>query len=261
MSFLATAELTFPGSRTEIEDSLASYLASLQKSGRIWGEAVWTWTAERALTVVCLVPLQDSLELRSSRGAEAADLERLESVLDGAVQWRLSGEASLARRTTLEWSRCAAFCLRTDLFDQTSPLVAGDSREPAPLYLLSLDENDQEECVFWMRAYQAHERIWLDSRDLESAAYFQLSHADSELSRRGQAICGRVERSTGVRTYYFLYRYYMVEPRLRDRCPVCKQLWVRPSAGELFEKYLVCDDCRLVSEEGVDASNLPEGAG
>jgi predicted nucleic acid-binding Zn ribbon protein len=258
VGLIATAELTFSGARSELEDRLSSYLASLHKHGHTWGDAIWTWT-EVGLTIVCMVPLEDSLEAGSAHEAVARDLRRLESSLGRPMKWHFSGKPAVSRRTAPEWLQAAAFCLQTDQFDRTSPLVAADSREPVPLYLLPLSETERESCVFWMGAYQAHDRIWLDSRDLESAAYYQLASPDSELSRRGHAICGTVERSTGVPTYYFLFRYHVPDPRSNpDLCSVCKQPWARPPPGQPFAGYLVCDGCRLVSEDGVDTSRPPE---
>lgn len=255
MTFFATTDLVATGPRDAVEDAVWSYVASLEKNGNIWGEAIWTWTAQEKLTITCLVPLESALEPDVGAVNVATARAELEALVGQPIEWRLRGTPELSRATGPELLQAPAFCLRTTMFDRTSPVVIGGSRESAPLYLLPLGERLREACVAWMRAYQAHDRIWIDSRDLESAAYAQMSSPDSELSRRGQTICADVERATGVPTYYFLYRYFVRDPRLGpEACPICKTSW---SAGMLFERHLVCDACRLVSDEGVDRTRLP----
>jgi predicted nucleic acid-binding Zn ribbon protein len=92
----------------------------------------------------------------------------------------------------------------------------------------------------------------MDCRTLERAATREMSRADSSLSKRGRAICDKVTASTGIPTYYYLYRYTattMKQERAR-KCPSCAGEWLLEEPEHIFD--FRCDRCRLVSSISFD---------
>lgn len=258
MTYLADTELRPLGSRDALEQAVYSLLAHLGQQGHLWGGPQVVW-AQDTLYVTCQVPFADSLEAPHVGSEVQRSLRQLGAVAANPISWTLRGSNGSNRNTPVSWDACPSFFLMTNLLEQRSPLVAGDDGEAVPLYLLPLAASLRERLTFWMRAYNAHDQIWFDSRDLELAAYSQLANVDSELCRRGQSICADVEAATSRPTYFYLHCHYARSPIHVEVCPACSKGWVVASPSNppgLASFPLRCDPCRLVSIHGPVASNV-----
>lgn len=238
-----------------LEDAALSLLGTLSKNGQIWGEPLTAWV-DGGLHLLAKTPCEDSLDSRYHSSWVEEDVRRLREHCMGSLSWRSRGTSDTQRCSPPDWEECPALYLFTHAFDDSSPVVAGDNGEPVPLYLLQIDPRDREALLFWMRAYRHHDSIWLDSRALEKAAYEQLGAINSELSQRGRALAIGLERALKKPTYYYLHRYHGLRDGEADRpCPGCGGRWARrsdPSTRGLAWFDFRCDECRIVSHQGVD---------
>lgn len=247
--------------RSALEDAAIEHLGHLHKNGQIWGDYLTSW-ADGCLYLVAKAPSDDSLEPQHRSKWAEESLARLREHCQDALSWRSRGSHDSPRRSSADWAQCESFYLFTHAFDDTSPVVAGDNGDPVPLYLLPIEPELREGLLFWMSSYRHHDSIWLDSRELEDAAYGQLSDARSELSLRGRALAAELEVSVGRPTYYYLQRYHALPDGEAVRpCPGCGRSWARISDSTTrgmgwFD--FACDACRLVSHQGV---NVPDESG
>lgn len=157
--------------------------------------------------------------------------------------------------TVIDWKTTHSFYLFTHAFDDTSPLCSGKTGKPIPLYLLPISDLDREKAYFGALSYRYHDRIWLDSGELETSTYKQMVEPDSGLSKKGRSLCHKIEHLTNIPTYYFLNRYWGRKVGEENRlCPSCGKTW-RVKENDLdtegFNGFVFrCDSCRLVSHLG-----------
>ena len=84
-------------------------------------------------------------------------------------------------------------------------------------------------------------------------AYRQITMPDSELSMKGLDVCRRIEKTSGIPTYYYLRRHYgrSQKAERNRKCPGCGGQWLLNECW--LERYdFRCDRCRLVSETACD---------
>jgi predicted nucleic acid-binding Zn ribbon protein len=182
-----------------LEDEVRGLLDSLSKNGQIWGEEV-IGHQDGSVKVWLNVPRPDALsdEHRTDWGRQAYD--RVAALCETGPAWRIADDrADTACEET--WQAGAGLYLFTRMFDKTSPVCAGNTGEPIPLYLLPTTQEVRERLFFWARNYRTHDELQLGCGPLEIPAYRQLAEVGSELSDEGRSLCRIVEDTTGQPTY------------------------------------------------------------
>jgi predicted nucleic acid-binding Zn ribbon protein len=154
------------------------------------------------------------------------------------------------------WRSATFLYLQTSFLDYGSAVHASGEQEPIPAYLLPVSDPLREDLFFWTAAYQAHDRLWINSGALEIPAYRQIADPRSELASDGREICAAIEKATRKPTYYYLDRYYGRRRGEDSRpCPLCGKPWARREVIAGGRRRFVdfafrCDRCRLVSHVG-----------
>ena len=108
---------------------------------------------------------------------------------------------------------------------------------------------------YWHHRYRVLDQLWTASDVGERFAYRQLSELQSDLSKLGRLVCRNVEKTAGIPTYYYLYRWYgrSVASEHRRSCPGCGRKWFADESQRLSWFFgFRCDRCRLVSNIASD---------
>ena len=235
--------------RGTLKDTAESYLASLLKSGQIYGDYLFAWSNGN-LVAYTHVARPDSVAKRHHSAWAMSEFNSVVEAFGHPPKWNVIDDDVPKRFPN--WNRSSSFYLFTHAFDDTSPVCCGDSGLPIPLYLLPLDQEVREHLYFWARAYNYHDNIWLGSGALEIPAYRQLADPTSDLSANGRDLCAEVERATGRPTFYFMQRYWGRNVGETSRpCPLCGGQWHtadRSTENRPFHQFhFRCKQCRLVS--------------
>ncbi len=150
----------------------------------------------------------------------------------------------------LSWRSAKTLFLHTHIFKSGSPVGSPELQGAVPVYHLPLSHQDRDYLVRWAREYRDHDSIWLGCGRLEVPAYREMADPRSKLSREGREHCRIIEKTTGIPTYYYLFRYHgRLKEKLR-RCPLCGGAWRVPSPKGVtkFSQFAFrCKPCRLVS--------------
>ncbi|MFT7622097.1 MAG: putative nucleic acid-binding Zn ribbon protein [Myxococcota bacterium] len=236
-----------------LEDEVQGLLASLQKNGQIWGEAV-IGHVSGAIQVCLQVPARDALARRHYSEWVRRDLDRVLALCSREPTWSVVDDRpDLLSGAT--WEADTSLYLFTHLADRTSAVCSGANGKPVPLYLLPLSQQVREDLVFWAGDYRTLDELQIRCGQLEIPAYRQLAEVGSELTNIGRTLSNTVEEATGLHTYYFLMRYWGREKgENQGRCPGCGEAWSTPKPrGEkgLARFDFRCEPCRLVSGETV----------
>jgi predicted nucleic acid-binding Zn ribbon protein len=219
--------------RGEAEDIVESYIAAMLHNGQASGQ-YYVITRNGILT--------------------KNDFKKVTVFFGKAPKWKLLDDGVSRQETT---AKNAPFLyLFTHLFDFESPLCRADNGKPIPFYRLpGSTYQDRNDIYGWQCAYRHCDSIWIDSSALEIPAYKQLADPFSALSQEGIKICKKIEKITGVPTYYYLMRYWgRRKDEAKRKCPICGHAWrtKHHENNPIFWQFAFkCKKCRLVSHAAV----------
>lgn len=245
-----------------LRDISEGYLAALLKNGQICGKYLLGWKSDR-LTAYVYIPQADAFEISFHSEWGKSELEKLCQMTESEPEYVIFDNKP---DCSVSWDTADSFVLFTHMTDCFPPVCRCDTGEPIPAYLLPLSDKDREHLYLWASEYRNHDSIWMASGDLEMAAYRQLAEPKSGLSRTGRTLCEKIEKVTGIPTYYYLHRHWGRKKGEADRiCPECGGNWnVRgtsgdnsgfsdffsqadPDSSDFWDFTFRCDHCRLVS--------------
>lgn len=238
--------------RQMLLDTVERYLTALRENGQLCGEAVSGWW-RGALRVIVYAAATDALGDAQHSEAGRALRDEAADLCAEPPTWEITDDDAEDAVDVVDWRHESALYLYTHAFLHTSCVRCGSSGRPVPAYRLPLTDEQRRELHYWAAAYRQYERVWLDSSELETPAFQQLSDARSDLATRGRKLCQIIEAATEVPTFYSLDYYADQKERQRvQRCPDCGANWFggekhgrSPEDGiEWFD--FRCDRCRLV---------------
>ena len=124
-----------------------------------------------------------------------------------------------------------------------------------PLYHIPklYDESDYYPLISWQSDYQACDSLQMNCSVGVKFAYRQLGSIDSQLTKDGLEVCAAIEKATGIKTYYYLYKYTAKSRKkeLLRKCPKCQSDWLLDEPlHDIFD--FECKKCGLLSNIGWD---------
>jgi predicted nucleic acid-binding Zn ribbon protein len=245
-----------------LEDEVQGLLGSLSKNGQIWGDEA-IGHEDGTVKVWLNVPRPDALSEKHRTEWVCQTFERVRALCETEPEWRIADDrASRTRGET--WQAGSGLYLFTHMFDKTSPVCAGKTGEPIPLYLLPVSQNVRESLFAWAGNYRTLDDLQIGCGPLEIHAYRQLAEVGSELSESGRSLCRTLEDATGQPSYYYLMRYWgREEGEDARRCPSCGGAWATPAPDDgkgLAWFDFRCKPCRLVSHLAVSFESRAKAA-
>jgi predicted nucleic acid-binding Zn ribbon protein len=235
--------------RAELSDAAETYLAAVFRNGQIYGNYDFAWEKHR-LTAYTHVLEPNALAKKHHSAWGRDTLRAVVKAFGQPPDLRVIDDSIPNKSRT--WKQSSFLFLFTHAFDESSPVVCGDSGVRLPVYQFPLEDQTRDELYSWAGQYRDLDRVWLSSGALEIPAYKQLAEPDSELSNYGRELGREIERATARPAYYYLRRYWGRSAGEESRlCPGCGGRW--RVSGTTFAKKpfhqfaLRCQRCRLVS--------------
>ncbi len=229
-------------------DAVRLWLGALRNNGQIYGREFPISSLDQALRIYLMLPERGSPDRQYANHYVLSALDQLTSAGGSPPQVIEQGEDPEGS-PVCSCPASSAYLLYTTYLRIESPIRCGDCFGPVPLYRIPATSNGEyNDIISWQTNYQACDSLQMNCRVLERSATRELSHLDSALSRDGRDICARIAGSTGVPTYYYLYRYAARSRRqeLGRVCPSCGGTWlIEPAWHDLFD--FKCDRCHLLS--------------
>lgn len=226
-----------------------NFLGGLRGNGQICGHEFPILTAAQGFFSFVLIPDTDALDPAHYNRYLKRFIQEFEKLGVPAPTFTIVGEdaegADPCDCEQREWQM-----LFTTYAYLESPLRCGTCFGPIPLYRIppTYDDAEYYDIRCWETDYQACDELQMGCQTLEKRATQELSRLHSSLSRQGLKICQKLTASSGIATYYYLYRSggRSVEREKARRCPSCRGEWLLP--GPLHGKFdFKCDRCHLLS--------------
>lgn len=244
--FVAELRFVAPAS-DEVAELIDFLLSALRQNGQVCGDEFAVVYHDAAYSVRALIPAYDALDSAHNNFYVERDLAKLRTAgVDEPTIRVLDREAMSANEC--DCSAPAAYILYTTYVSLESPLRCGDCFLPLPLYRIPPTyDHEYYDIMGWQSDYQACDHLWMNDHTLVRATYRQLAKPDSSLARQGRAICHKIQLSSGIPTYYYLFHFTSPQARLLVKgCPECGNNWrLAEPWHDLFD--LRCDHCLLLA--------------
>lgn len=245
------AQLNFnlqQNSDTELAlDSINGLLGTLRMNGQTLGNEFPTVLKDYQFRTFVLIPEISSLDKGLANKYVRKGLCNLEEI-NVNFSYEIIGEEPNST-DICECSHSSRYILFTNDGSIESPLRCYDCFGVIPLYKIphTYDE-EYYNIICWMSDYQSCDSLQMGCLTGERFGTQQISKYDSSLSRRGIEICNKISELTGVKTYYYLYRYTALgrKSEINRKCPSCGGEWLlNEPLHNLFD--FCCHKCRLLS--------------
>lgn len=245
LAFLQTERQASEEARLE---AIYSLLGTLWRNGQILSSKDLIACHDNSYSAFVTLPEVNSLNRKNNNKQVHQDYRKLSEAGLKQPGFRVIGVHPLGGKSCKckkkEW-----LILFTHYLSQESPLGCGSCFNQIPLYWIPLNNaDDYDDIVAWQSDYQSCDSLQMGCTTGERFASREMSRLDISLSKRGIDICRKIEKSTNLLTYYYLYRYNgrnMATEKNR-RCPSCAGEWrLKETLHRLFD--FRCDNCRLLS--------------
>ncbi|MBV7414651.1 MULTISPECIES: Zn-ribbon-containing protein [unclassified Aeromonas] len=236
----------------EAEPAIVNYLDMLRYQGQILGREFPTSMQDGHFVSRVVCPEQDSLHPDNQSEQVALAEQGLHQAGLLAPKLHLQGMDLLSDSTDpcgQTDERPSWMLLYTSFLHSCSPLRCGDHFAPIPLYRLpAIANGDHKQIIKWQEDWEACDQLQMNGSIAEHAALHEIGEVGSRLQRRGSDLAKRLEGSSGIPTYYYLYRVGGLSKAAEQArpCPGCGGNWtLEAPLHEIFD--FKCDACRLVS--------------
>ena len=239
--------------RVALVGAVQLYLLELRFNGQTWGKDEFIYWKDGVYTVELKLPKPNSVEQKWCNAKVKKYYQEVVEASAKKPRFTVIGDRPYGRVGSAKNSK--SLIVTAHMHDNTSPVKSGATGAPIPLYLLPLDTRLRDELVGWQSRFWLMDDAWYVSGSLELEGYKEMADPFSCTANCGRELASRVEKSTGLATYYFLFRFYS-RPSGEEsrRCPVCNGKWAIGHKGlgdkTLSSLPLRCDRCRLVSKCG-----------
>jgi len=233
----------------DIEQDAYGFLSNFYDSRQIISDCYQFIKSGNKLKIPVACPEIDSLDRKNCSEYATRYMDRLEDRLKRKMEFVQTG-TEVQYEGYVVPVQSSYYILYHGKF---SPLLCGDTFQPVPLYKIPYTYRDHKcynDIRTWNWNYESLYGLWVSGTVGERFALNQMQVVRSSLSIEGRTICAKIERLTGVPTYYFLFNYRAWGSK-RDfarRCPVTGKSWL--IEGATFNHFIAfkSDEARLVSE-------------
>ncbi len=151
-------------------------------------------------------------------------------------------------------NKTKGYILFTTYVSLESPLKCADCFGVVPLYKIPKTADEEYyDIISWESDYQSCDSLQMNGVVGEKFAINQLSKYDSQLTKQGLKVCRNIERGTGKKVFYYLYKgsSKSYKSELLRKCPRCGSNWLLKSP--LHHKFdFKCKRCKLLSNIACD---------
>jgi len=236
---------------------VSTYAFLLQKSGQIFNDDYHLVQKNNTVTISVYCAEKTSLNPKNNMVQIDEMIEKIETNAKTKIKYIETGFE--AQRSLYKLPKNSSFYVLYSRFKEGSPLLCGDTFMLIPPYKIpytDFDEMTYDNLNFWDNDYQRFFGMWMNGM-YEEFAQEQLQNPLSKLNVEGRKICAKIEKLTGVPTYYFLFNYrnWTAKEDRERKCPMTGNDWI--IKGKTDDDYIAfkCDESRLVSELSSNTNN------
>ncbi len=246
------AKISVPLNPDENNQSLTQtfelLLRAWRENGQILGRENPLFLNHNEIVATTLIPEEDSLDHKYNTEIIDQWFSKIGDVSNNNLDVRIVGVSPLSGGTC-SGETSSSYILYTNHRSFSPPLRCGDSSLPIPIYKIAPEISGSRSYITnWQLNYQSCDTLHSNSAVGEQFGQRQVQQFDSPLSKEGRSICEKIEKHTGVPTYYYIAKPNGKSLRQEKKrtCPSCNSKWfLKEPWHDIFD--FKCDNCRLIS--------------
>lgn len=246
-----TVKISFkPVKPSEIEllyDLVSNLLGAWRRNGQILDGEYPTAQVKNGLEVYLIAPDERSLSEEFNNRWVTEYLTKIRKLKVKPNITVLGEEPESA--PVCDCARITKYILFTHFLTSESPIKCVKCFGVVPLYTIpKTDADEYPDILIWQSDYQSCDRLQMHCGAGERFGTGQMSRYNSKLTGAGLKVCRSIERVTGKKVFYYIYRSgaKSFEAELQRKCLGCGGDWLlkKPLHGE-FD--FMCKKCHLLS--------------
>ena len=230
-------------------DEFLFLLSCYRKNGQIQSDNESSYFVDNSLKCNIATLEKNSLNKKFNSEWVNKQLDKIENLCSSKLQVKALGKTFKNYSGVCKCKKHEFLVLFTHFLNNAGPIDCGNCFKPIPLYkLIELDQVLRQEILCWESDYKSCDSLQMLSRVGEKWATRQMSNPISELSKEGIELCQKIQKTTSIPTYYYLYNYrnIKIEKDKKRPCPSCSGEWLLDNRlSNLYE--FKCDNCNLIS--------------
>jgi len=235
--------------RDKLFDEFEILMGNLCKTGQVIGNYETPFITGNELVSYQTTLETTSLSKKYFDKYTKKRVKDIEQWCNSKLRAEVVGKAIPEDKGDCRCKKSAFYILFTYGFNNSGFLDCGNCNKVVPIYKLTeLTYDDRYEMLSWETNYKACDDLQLGCSVGEKWATKQMSDPNSQLSKQGIAVCEKIEKATGIPTYYYLhnYRHTSLQDEKARLCPSCNRKWLLKERLFGFYDYK-CDKCKLLS--------------
>ncbi len=240
-------ELSKNGNFETLNDSVNCLLGAWRMNGQIMGNQFLIAQTKNGLEVYVDASEPDSLAEKFNNKYVN---ERLSEIGEQGIIPKIAVLGNEPDSAVLcECVEIKSYILFTTYLSLESPLKCFDCFGIVPLYKIPKTADEEYyNIICWQSDYQSCDSLQMNCVVGERFGTNQLSKYDSQLTKQGLKVCRSIEKVTGKKVFYYLYKGSgkTSESELLRKCPSCQDGWLLKKP--LHNKFdFMCKKCKLLS--------------
>ena len=217
-------------------------------SGQTQGQIASQYISDDRIVYLPFTLEKDSLDKKYNNQYVNKHTKTVEELCNSIISTKTVGETHEGYTGPCTCEKPDYYILITNYLTIESPLTCGTCHRSVPLYRIpAYYDEGYVPILSWETNYISCDSLQMNCEVGERWALRQMQEIDSQLSKQGLEICGKIEDLTSIPTYYYLHNWKKRKgQQLLKPCPVCKGKWELETP--LHNRYdFKCDNCRIIS--------------
>lgn len=231
--------------KDELIDEFGLLMSFYRQSGQTQGKIESQYIKTKKITCFPFTVEKHSLKSKYNNFYVNRQIDKIEKLCKSKFEFKTVGKTYDSYKSPCTCKKSDFYILITNFLTIQPPLTCGKCNNYVPLYKLpKYEDHGYRSILSWETNYISCDSLQMNCEVGENWALNQMQKPNSELSKQGLTICDRIEKLTGIPTYYYLYNYSKF--KTLQNCPNCKNNWVLKHQIHGFYDYQ-CENCKLIS--------------
>jgi predicted nucleic acid-binding Zn ribbon protein len=237
----------------EIAEDMDLMMNFYRGSGQKQGNLESQYVSKRKIITFPYTLKKNSLDNKFNNFYVNRQIEKIETKAKAKIKFKTVGKTYESYDGVCKCKKPTSYILITNYITIVSPIICGKCTQSVPLYRLPIYyDYGYMPILSWETNYSSCDSLQMNCEVGERWALKQMQNLNLQLSKQGMEICKKIEKSTNIPTYYYLYNYNKYKNDDKNRpCPKCHQKWnLKKRLGKQFD--FKCYKCRIISTLSIE---------
>lgn len=241
-------DIKSPADKDKIIEEFGLLMSFYRGNGQTQGKIESQYINDSEIVCLPFTLEKSSLAKKHNNFYVNRQSKKVEELCSSKLEFKTVGKSYETYHTACICKKSDFYILITNYVTIESPLTCGNCNKSVPLYRLpSYYDYGYMPILSWETNYNSCDSLQMNCEVGERWALNQMQEINSQLTKQGIIICGKLKELTNIPTYYYLHNYRNAKGnQLARTCPSCNNKWDLKKRLHNFYDFK-CDKCKLIS--------------